>query len=123
MIDLDKPVQTRDGRKVLIYNRNAGGDYPIHGAIEYDPDIYTAEMWGERGNYSTANRHYNDLVNVPKKHLIWLNIYNHARFPRIRYGFASEDDAIKDRLKCGLAECLATIPVEYYEGQGLGVTK
>ena len=50
MIDLDKPVQTRDGRKVLIYNRNAGGDYPIHGAIEYDPDLCTAEMWGERGN-------------------------------------------------------------------------
>lgn len=31
MIDLDKPLKTRDGLKVLIYNRNGGGQYPVHG--------------------------------------------------------------------------------------------
>jgi len=41
MFEVGKEYKTRDGRMVRIYATDAGGDYPIHGAVK-------SENWGSQ---------------------------------------------------------------------------
>jgi len=77
MIDFDKPLETRDGRKVRIYASDGAGIYPIHGAI-FDDDLggWSFESWEADGKYwdSTEGELW-DLVNVKKKYSGWIVIH------------------------------------------------
>ena len=76
MFDPTKPVQTRDGRHVRIYTMDAGGKYPIHGAIQSEADTWEHEAWMIDGsNVETGRLHIYDLINVPEKRRIkgWVN--------------------------------------------------
>jgi hypothetical protein len=76
-IDMSKKYLTRDGRKVRIYAVDAGGDYPVHGAIlkaGTDGD-WTAETWAG-GDYLFSSRadaapHHGDLVEVKAEVWVW----------------------------------------------------
>jgi hypothetical protein len=51
-IDLNKTYKTRDGKSVRIYCVNAGGTYPVHGAVlEIDKKKWCMESWTPEGNY------------------------------------------------------------------------
>jgi hypothetical protein len=73
MLDRNKPVQTRDGRKVTIYTWDAPSDYPIVGLTEGSrfPD-----SWRVDGSYHNRDiPSEKDLINVPeqpKKHKVKL---------------------------------------------------
>ena len=63
MLDVDKPVKTRDGRSARIVCRDCRGPFPIvalvatHDGAE-DPRLFTAE-----GQYWLGTYSYYDLVN------------------------------------------------------------
>ncbi len=64
-IDWNKPVQTKDGRKFTYVGRGPNLHFPIVGYIE---DWSRAEQWTEKGLFTLAEGHANDLINVPEKH-------------------------------------------------------
>lgn len=78
MIDLTKPVQTRDGQEVRFYNADTldgAGIYPLHGAIE-DGTKWVVAVWtGDGKFYDTGRRDGRDLVNIPVKRSGWINVY------------------------------------------------
>jgi len=65
MIDLTKPVQTRDGRDVRIWMPDAGGDRPVHGSI-YDVinDKWMLASWLPSGLHCGNDDCRDRLVNV-----------------------------------------------------------
>lgn len=77
MLDLSKPVQTRDGRPVRILSTDRrGGEYPIvalvsTGEIE---NVATFTIDGKCGG-AICRPHTHDLVNIPERRFLWLNIY------------------------------------------------
>ena len=99
MIDWTKPVQTRDGRKVMIYCTNAPGMYPVHGRIEGER---RASSWTLDGAVIEGSRGPCDLVNVPPKMLkvdCWINVYpDKVQIHVSRFG--ANNNAPESRLAC-----------------------
>lgn len=108
--DLTKPLQTRDGREVRIYATDAGGEYPIHGAVK-EGQGWLHEGWSIRGELVRGLERCLDLVNVPQKNVRYLNIY------------PAEMDVIRTHATKELADSVAAIGriacvrVEFEEGQ------
>jgi hypothetical protein len=106
MLDLSKPVQTRDGRSVRIYATDGEGRFSIHGRIGG-----AICMWTRDGLMGTGVCMSGDLVNVPARHTGWLNMY----------GPHSYHDTKKDADEA--AACsnsrIACIKTEFAEGEGL----
>jgi len=77
MLDLSKPVQTRDGHEVRIYETNAPGVYPIQGAIVTSDEEWKITEWGKYGEYYEYGKSHDlDLVNVPKPvRCGYMNVY------------------------------------------------
>ena len=44
-IETTSSLRTRDGRPVRIYDDNAGGLRPVHGAYQYDEDSWVVFAW------------------------------------------------------------------------------
>ena len=63
--DPTKPVQTRDGRKVVLWERKLKGGR-ICGAIEYGGHE-TVHSWLDDGMSSPTEKNSIDLVNVPQE--------------------------------------------------------
>ena len=68
MIDLDKPLQTRDGRQVRIYATDGYGDYPLHGAFLRE-EGWHKESWTAEGKYVVGEDNEWDIINVKTKHI------------------------------------------------------
>jgi hypothetical protein len=76
MIDKNKEYKTRDGKKVRIYATDAGGLYPIHGAIlSKEKDFWYKHSWDENGKYVTeVDEGRNDLIEVKKTETIYIHV-------------------------------------------------
>ena len=59
MIDLTKPVQTRDGREVEMYNKER-----MHGAVRLSNGIWHCLSWQKDGSTALELDRSYDLVNV-----------------------------------------------------------
>ena len=74
--DPTKPVQTRCGYPAKIIYTERGGVYPIVVLVTYPsedcPDVKTYTRDGEVDLRRPCAM---DLVNIPEKHVRWLNIY------------------------------------------------
>ena len=106
MIDFDKPVQTRDGRKVRILCTDGPGDTPIIGLV--DGNSYPS-IWKEGGKHASSPT---DLVNVPETRVVWLNVEKNAVYPHDTMEDAIEGGTSHDRY-----EAIARVRVEYEVGQ------
>lgn len=52
LISLNKSYVTKDGRPVRLYAIDAGGEYPVHGAIwREDEQYWESATWTARGKY------------------------------------------------------------------------
>ena len=77
MININKPVQTRDGRNVRIIATDRKGDYPIVVLIEECESqilLYTKE-----GHHIINCKTETDLINVPEKQYLYINVYKHYK--------------------------------------------
>lgn len=118
-LDLTKPVQTRRGGKVTIWDasfKRTDSDVPtVYGKEEFEGIAYS-RAWRTDGQWRESSRGYNflDLINVPEKRTldVWVNIY-----PDGAAYWANRDDAdtcaVKDRIAC------VHIVKEYTVGEGL----
>jgi hypothetical protein len=66
MLDLTKPVRTRDGRKVEIYAvKEANGTHPVIGAFLDSERHWIAGSWTSAGEwFPDFSNHPSDLMNV-----------------------------------------------------------
>ena len=63
IIDLAKPVMTRDGRKVELITTSGREPYPLIGYIDNGT---CAIMWKRDGRRVSSHETYVDLINVPE---------------------------------------------------------
>lgn len=97
--DPTKPVQLEDGTPARIVCADRKGGCPIVALIGEQERVLTFEYDGSSP--------YGTLVNVPEKHVRWVNIYPSAQETRE----GADAQAHTDRIAC--------IRVEFEEGEGL----
>lgn len=97
-LDLNKPVQTRDGRPVRIICTDKKGDYPLVALI---PQTNTSNE--EVCTYSLDGYYYkneaqcdSDLVNVPEQKHKWINVYSDNYYENYSYETLQEAHAMAD---------------------------
>ena len=113
--DPTKPVQTRDGRKARIIATDAVDPiYPIVALVTQKAGEERPERYTSTGRYYSDGDilRPTDLVNVPEKHVRWVNVYP-DRNCRTVYGarYGADAGASDDRIAC--------IRIEFEEGEGL----
>lgn len=113
--DPSKPVQTRGGRKARIVCADVKGDKPIIAVLTKDDGAEYAERF--RADGAMHNRPWpvegpTDLVNVPEKHVRWVNAYASGS---ASVGYRTREDA---DLYAG-RQRIACIRIEFEEGEGL----
>ncbi len=74
MLDLTKPIQTRDGRKVRLLCTNKIGREPIVGLIVYSDGSEVVGTWDSHGRYFADSESVSDLVNVQEKKKIKVEV-------------------------------------------------
>ncbi len=113
MLDINKPIQTRDGRPVEILTfKGRSSRYPIVGYVGDSTDTYT---WTVDGTYLVGDVKPTDLVNTSQKHIGYANVYLAASSEGLYniYSYPTRDHA--DRMKAG--NRIACIRIEFVEGQ------
>lgn len=112
MLDLTKPVQTRDGRAVRIYVTDGEGDQPVVGAVTSE-ECSNPRAWNADGTYF-ADRSLSswDLLNVPEKHKRTVWVWKHANGT-----FCFDRSPIEADSTCFTN--FAKVEIEFTEGQGL----
>lgn len=82
-IDWSRPVRTRDGREVRIYDANVGQEFNIHGAINLGGSSgWEVRQWLNDGRIVGRLDLPSDLVNVPRRVKVdcWLNVFDNGVF-------------------------------------------
>lgn len=115
-LDLSKPVQTRDGRKarIICTDRKGHGHFDsltIVALVKYD-DAEVVHVYRQDGKSIDEGERSFDLINVPAKHVRWVNFYPHPHAPcEHATREAADYAALKARIAC--------VKVEFAEGEGL----
>lgn len=115
-IDWDKPVKTRDGCEVRIYtNEGRLMHYPVVGEYR-NGDGFQIGRWTSEGHWSCLRIHAEDrdLINVPQKHTVWVNVYkSHNSLSILNYDSRRIADQLVQEGR------IACIEVTFTEGEGL----
>jgi len=114
-IDWNKPVQTKDGRKFFYLGRIPHVRLPIVGYIEGD-DV--PGQWPADGRINHNFDSNNDLINVPEKHKLWVNVYRDDNGDW-RSGIEASKEAADLRDGYNIYTRIACIRIEFHEGEGL----
>ena len=86
-------VQTRDGREVRIYATDAGGDYPVHGAIRCELR-WKASTWTPKGGHlADRDPRGADLVLIPQAH--YFNVYTGVKVGKFLGSMCNSVDEAK----------------------------
>lgn len=91
MISKDKKYRTRDGKEARVYATDAGGDYPIHGAVKDDDDTWNTKCWTEGGRNMEDWK--DDLIEVKPK-VKYLKTMEQILRENPRYEFGGAGDLI-----------------------------
>lgn len=114
LVDLSKPVQTRDGREVKIYTtKGAHKIYLIVGEHLNCGDEWEPTRWRADGTVEPNWPIERSLINVPQQHTVWINVYR---------GQASMSFHHADKTSANKAFTegrIACIEVTFQEGEGL----
>lgn len=104
-------VQRRDGRKARIVCTDMNSEWPIIALIEDQNGIEYPRAFHEDGRIYTDDVSAHDLINVPEKHVRWVNLYSthNSHFHKTKE--KADAEARQGRIAC--------IRIEYEEGEGL----
>jgi hypothetical protein len=115
-----EPVQTREGKKARIICTDAKGEYPIIALVEFDSHeaVYYYRSNGEARDATCFvwEKSQNDLVNVPQKRTVWVNMYPPDDLS-FCCGYTYTTRQAADEMAVGNRE--ACVEIEYTEGEGL----
>lgn len=107
MIDISKPVKTRDGQPVTILIDKARGQYPLIGYVG-ESDI--VRFWTADGKYYENGQESRfDLV---QSNVFWVNIY-----PTSMFGLADIHASREKADSVAAPGRIACVRVEFVEGQ------
>ena len=114
--DPTKPVRTRDGKPARIIATDLKSDHPIVAAVK--------DKNGDEYHYGyTKNGHWIDdsyegaidLVNIPEKHELWVNVYDSCFG-----GFNLKPHATREAADNNAREArIACLHLTFEEGEGL----
>lgn len=112
-LNVNEPVQTRDGRKARIICADRKGEYPIIALIEemHGPENVCSFHSDGKLNADYPSSH--DLINVPKRITGWVNVYG-SEMGLIYSTKEKADRAAFDRIRR-----TACLYVDFAEGEGL----
>ena len=79
MLNMNKPVQTRDGRKARIIATDKKGDYPIVALID-DGSYDELTSYTKEGLAIINCETERDLTNVLKKRYAYINVYKNVLY-------------------------------------------
>jgi len=110
--DPTKPVRTRDGRAARILCTDfKNDDGPIIAAITFALDgkerVFSYHSNGRYYTYASNS----DLVNIPEKHVRWVNVFHCGGYLCATKEIADSLDVEKSRIAC--------VRIEFEEGEGL----
>lgn len=110
-LDLTKPLQTRFGEKAELVYDGLTGDFPLVVIIHRKNKRKTLRTYTREGIAYTDEGSLANLMNVPEKRTIWLNI--NENWHTIEYSSRDLADryARSDRIAC--------VEVTYTKGEGL----
>lgn len=109
-IDWTKPVQTRDGRSVEIITTKGRENQPVLGYVADRTELWS---WFSDGHFLSQRTYsLNDIVNVPERRELWLNVYEGGDAEC----YAVREDADNSRSSY---ERIACVHVKYKVGEGL----
>ena len=116
-IDMNKQYKTRDGRGVKIYTVDAGGDFPVHGAIN-ELGGWIMYSWLRDGrSWGITEVSNEDLVEVKQriKRDVWINIYPHEE----KLGLAHITKESADSTAGEYRIACVKVEIDCEEGEGL----
>lgn len=118
MIDINKPVQTRDGRKVEIKDQNLTGEYPILGVITNEIGSRSYETWTLGGKHFSddSKPHESDLINAPERVERWVNVYAPQNARAV-----SQVDSLAEARACAARDVTGFIRITYEDGKPVAV--
>lgn len=108
MIDFSKPVQTKEGKEVRIYTTEGMGKYPVVGQVKYIDGDWLAVRWTLSGENQAMGGGYS-LINVPEKHVRYLNCYHGLAACAYTDKKTADEWADQGRIAC--------IRIEFEDGQ------
>ena len=118
-LDLTKPMQTRDGRKVELLTDNLSGDYPLVGLVtEADGSRLLIKVTRE-GRFSAfwTDDHPSDIINVTTRHVRYVNFDDDgSAFSFTSRHLADQAAKIADEV-LGIPRRIACVRVEFEDGQ------
>lgn len=114
-IDFNKPVQTRDGRKVRILATDAVGGQPVIALVMDNQSLEVVSRYSKDGSYLVSKPTGADLINVPERVERWVNVYG----PSAGVGILNESRAGADE-DAG-SQRSAVIRITYEDGKPVAV--
>lgn len=114
MISKDKTYCTRGGKQVRIYATDAGGLFPVHGAILCD-GLWIGMKWTCDGHthFTQNNAHISmdDLAEVKPRHkrTVWLHVFKDSVVCATDIAYYN----ITNRIAC------IKVDLDFEEGEGL----
>ncbi len=114
-VDMSKKYKTRDGSDVRLYADDAGGRFPIHGAVKRPDDTWARDAWTADGRWTwPGGEGCDDLVEVkPRiKRRVWVLLY-----PDGTTNIANSERTAQ-ALKTKAIACIP-VDIDCEEGEGL----
>lgn len=111
-IDLSKTYRTRGGNEVKLYAIDESlGKYPVVGVRLLGENHWVSERWTLKGEFYGVKKSPEDLVEVKRKQVAYLNVYPGGVDQRL---FKSQFEA---NIVASRESRIACIRVEFEEGQ------
>ena len=119
MISKDKTYTTLRGMPVRIYATDAGGLFPVHGAI-FNDGMWNGMKWTEEGktHVTTASCMVNSVDDLAEckpriKRTVWLNVYDNEVISLFVVKEKADSMALGGRIAC------VKVETDCEEGEGL----
>lgn len=109
-LDLTKPLQTRNGEKAELVYDGISGDWPLAVVVHRHSGEITMRTYTREGIFYLDKNSTCNLMNVPEKWTIWLNVYEGQQTGHPSRRLADRY-AGPNRIAC--------VEVTYTEGEGL----
>ena len=110
--DPSKAVRTRGNKRVRIIATDINNDgWPIGALVTEDDGREVFYKYTVDGRRTLSSIHSYDLINIPEKRTVWVNIYECGHCSYYSTSHRAFENALSSRIAC--------VKVEFEEGEGL----
>lgn len=125
-VDWDKPIQTRSGKKARFIGMRNHPTYPRVVAVTHYTDRHCTNAYEHIDTYTEDGiaykeqmQHPNDIINVPERHVLWLNCYSGAEGEVAHCYWHESREGADHWASSNRNRRIACIKIEFEEGEGL----